>query len=317
MKKTLLLTIAGFFSFAGFGQGQIGNSDMEQWESVATGEEPVNWNSFLSGTGPFASFANDQVESSTDVRPGSTGTKSCRIFSLEIFSIVANGNLTLGRINMGSITPTAPQNYNFSSTADVNFSEALTDHPDSIVFWAKFTPISGSGNARMKATLHTNYDYRDPEDAASSNEVVATAVLNYPSTVGSWVRFSAPFVYSGPAALASQTNILVTFTTNELGGGGTAADEVLIDDVELIYNPAGLTENDNDGIVVSMNNFSNQININTASELDGTYSVYDVMGQIVQSGVISKEISFDKISGVYFVHLISNNKTYNFEILKN
>lgn len=247
MKKILLFTFAGFFSYLGFGQAQIGNSDMEQWEAVTSGEEPVNWNSFLSGTGAWSGFANDQIASSTDVRPGSAGTKSCRIFSNSVFSIVANGNVTLGQINMGSTTPTAPENYNFSKTSDSNFSEALTDHPDSIVFWAKFTPNGPSGDARMKATLHTNYDYRDPEDAAAANEVIATAVVNYPSTGGNWVRFSVPFQYTGPACISGQSFILITFTTNMTAGGGQAGDEVLIDDVELIYTGAP-RDFDGDGV---------------------------------------------------------------------
>ena len=51
--------------------------------------------------------------------------------------------------------------------------------PDSIVFWAKFVPNGHNQNARMKASLHTTYNYRDPEDAASANELVASAVENF------------------------------------------------------------------------------------------------------------------------------------------
>jgi hypothetical protein len=227
-----------------FAQAQIGNSNFEQWEPVVTGQEPVNWNSFLSGTGNFAPFAADQCQPSTDVRPGSLGIKSCRINSREAFSIIANGNLTLGQINMGSTTPASPQNYNFSKTSDANHSEALTDHPDSLVFWAKFAPVVSAGNlAKVKATLHTNYDYRDPEDASSSSEVIGTAQQTFAAT-GGWVRFSIPFDYSGPACINDQAFILITFTTNMNPGGGSADDLLFIDDLELIYSS---TDRDFDG----------------------------------------------------------------------
>jgi len=315
MKKTLLIALISSSVSLSFGQAQIGNGDFESF-GTAFGGEPTNWNSFLSASGTWSGVASDQIAESPDVRPGTTGTKSCRIFSKSTLGIVANGNVTLGKINMGSTTPANASNYNASITNDPDFSEALTDQPDSIVFWAKFTPNGGSGNARMKAVLHDSYDYRDPQDGASATHVVATAVENYPSTGGNWVRFSVPFVYTGPAAV--NTFILVTFTTNETPGGGDANDEVLIDDVELIYNPtSGINEVNNDGIIVSMDNAKNYIKITSANELKGDYTVFNNLGQDIQSGSISSEVEFNGKPGVYFIHLNANNKAYSFEFLKN
>tara|TARA_R110002072_G_scaffold302402_2_gene485134 strand:- start:1804 stop:2877 length:1074 start_codon:yes stop_codon:yes gene_type:complete len=316
MNKILLFTFASCISSFSFAQMQIGNSDMENWETVASDQEPVNWNSFLTATGAFAGFAANQIESSTDVRPGSAGSTSCRIWSRSAFTIIANGNVTLGRIEMGSITPTSASNYNYSVTADSDFSETLTDTPDSIVFWAKFTPINGGDNARMKATLHTANDYRDPEDAASAAYVVATAVLNFPSTNDAWTRFAVPFNYSGPATV--NTNILVTFTTNELAGGGADGDEVLIDDIELIYNPTvGLDESSSNIITsVSMDNEKNVLHVQSSEIVNGEYEIYNTQGKLVQSGAIAKELSFEKNAGMYFVVLNADNKKFNFKILK-
>lgn len=235
MKKFTLsiALLCGMYSNA---QTQIGNGNMEAWENVGSStEEPTNWNSFKTGTGSLSSFGNKQVQQSTSIRTGATGSYCARIWSTSILGAVANGNMTLGQINMGSSTPTSSSNYNFSKTADANFSEAITDHPDSIVFWVKFTPASGNPNARMHAILHDSYDFRDPIDANSLPHVVARAELNYPSTNGQWVRKSVPFVNEGPAT--SVQFLLVSFTTNQTQGGGAANDEVLIDDVELIYNP--------------------------------------------------------------------------------
>jgi hypothetical protein len=374
MKRILLITALTLTSGALFAQQQIGNGDMENW---ANDDEPDNWNSFLTADGSFAFAASDQCDESSDARPGSAGTSSCELFSTSTFGIIANGNVTLGQIQMNSATPTAASNHNKTLTGDTDFSQVLTDKPDSIVFWANFIPNGGSGNARMKASIHTDYDYRDPEDAASTAEVVASAIVNYPATNG-WMRFSVAFDYSG--ASCANDYILVTFTTNEIAGGGDAGDIVRIDDVELIYNPVSTwstIDSDGDGVInadevtdgtdvcdvcdyveasqvtpsalwdaadcdgdgvlngndaqplvglntlsqgniaVSMDNTSNTIIISSIDELNGDYTVYNMMGQVLQTGGVESNIAFDANPGVYFVHIATDNKVYKFEILKN
>jgi hypothetical protein len=236
MKKKLLVFSCAILFVTPFFTQQLGNSDLESWDNLGSAnEEPTNWNSFKSGTGSLVSFASQQIQRSTAVRPGASGSYCARIWSKSTLGIVANGNMTLGQINMGSSTPSSSSNYNYSKTSDANFSEALTSSPDSLVFWVKFTAASGNSMARVNAIIHDNYDLRDPQDANSAPHVVGTASLNYAPTGGVWVRKSIPFNYIGPAT--SPQFILMTFTTNMTPGGGAANDEVLVDDIELIYNP--------------------------------------------------------------------------------
>jgi len=234
-----------------FSQQQIGNGDMETWEAVASDFEPVNWNSFLSAGGPQVGFADNQIEQSSDVRPGTTGTSSARIWSRGILfnTIIANGNVTLGKINMGSTSASNQENHNYTVTGDPDFSEALQDSPDSLVVWVKFNANDGAEEAKVKAVIHDDYDYEDPEDAASGAHVVATAVVEFTSTSG-WVRLSIPFDYSGPSNTPEY--IILTATTNKTPGGGDADDELFIDDVELIYNPAADVDGDGDGVLASV-----------------------------------------------------------------
>jgi hypothetical protein len=267
-------------------QQQIGNSDFELWENVGTDtEEPINWNGFMTAQGGLTWAAAKQCERATDTRPGSSGTYSARVYSRSAaFGIVANGNLTLGRINMGNSTPSSTSNYNVTKISESNFSETLTNSPDSIVFWVKFNAASGSTSARMHAIIHDSYELRDPIDAGSSPYVVATAVLNYPSTNSGWVRKSVPFDYLVQVPSVNPQFILLTFTTNQTPGGGSAGDEVFIDDVQLIYNPTGgggdenlpIVANDanvqtpfNTPIVIDMNNYledpENDIDFSTLS----------------------------------------------------
>lgn len=235
MKKSLLLISVITLVSGSFAQQQLGNGDMEAWTNLGSStEEPTNWNSFKSASGSMAWAASQQIQRSTSVRPGSSGTYSARIWSKSVLGIVANGNMTLGQVNMGSSTANDPANYNWSKTSDANFSEALTDNPDSIVFWVKYTPINTASQARMSVVLHDTWDFKDPNEVGGVHQI-ATAIYNYGTTSGNWVRKSVPFTYTGSAS--ANTFIIATFATNITPGGGNADDEVLIDDIQLIYNP--------------------------------------------------------------------------------
>jgi hypothetical protein len=252
MKKTLLLITALAGTISGFAQTQIGNSDMELWDNATNSSaEPVNWNSFKTASGGLALSAQQAVWRSTNVRPGAVGAYCAQIKCISIFSIPANGNMTLGQVNMGNASATSASNYNWSKTSDADFSEALTDTPDSIVFWVKFTPLNASHEARMSVALHDTYNYIDGYnvDAGSAPHKVAEAQLNYGTTNGQWVRKSVPFVYTGPAS--ANTFILATFATNKTPGVGTVGDEVLLDDVQLIYNPVNQAVVANDDAITT------------------------------------------------------------------
>lgn len=287
MKKSLLALSVGLLPLVGWNQTQIGNGNMESWETVSTGEEPSNWNSFLSAGGSMSWAAGDQCQSSTDVRPGTTGTKSANIFSNSVLGVVANGNLTLGKINMGSAQPANSSNYNSSITADANFSEALTVDPDTLVFWAKFVPANGSGtdSARVSAILHDAFDLRDPIDAGSTSHVVATAIRNF-KTANGWMRIAVPFTYSGPAS--STQYLLLTFTTNKTPGGGSDNDQLFIDDVELVYNGSGASVVE-ETFSLPIKTQNGEISIVNTENVAGQYSVYSLDGKQLFQGDIDKK----------------------------
>lgn len=296
------LCIGLFLSFLSYGQGQIGNSDMELWENVgAPTEEPNNWNSFKTGSGSFASFANKQIERSTNIRSGASGMYCARIWSTSVLGIVANGSMTLGQINMGSTTPANAANYNYSKTSDVNFSEALVDSPDSIVFWVKYTQAGGGNQeARMHAILHDPYDVRDPIDANSQPHVIGTASLNYSQTNGNWERKSVPFTYGVNPGLVPGF-ILITFAANAVPGGGAANDEVLIDDVSLIYNSSSIQENQELNFSVHYNDDLLQIFGQNAGDL----TIFNTNGSVVYTSNKLEKNVIHLNAGVYFVRVNS------------
>ena len=293
------ITIAGFlFTCFSFSAQQIGNSNMELWDNVgASNEEPTNWNSFKSAQGSFTAFASQQIQRSTAIRTGATGQYCTRIWSKSIVGIVANGNMTLGKINMGSGTPSDPANYNISLTSDANFSEALSSSPDSLVFWVKYTAANASDSARIHAILHDAYDLRDPIDANSLPHVVARVEKNYAKKNGSWVRMSVPFDYLAGSPATIPAFLMVTFTTNKTPGGGSANDEVLVDDIELIYNSVGIKEHEPESFYANYDALSG---LKIFGQIHSVH-ILNSNGTLVRSGTADELNGLVLKSGLYFL----------------
>ena len=317
MKRILPIICASALSTFAFSQQQIGNSGFENWEVVESpDEEPLNWNSFLTAGGSLSFAATNQLDKSTDVRSGATGMYSAHIYSNSVFGVIANGNITVGKINMGSASAVNANNYNSSIITDANFSEAMTDTPDSIVFWVKYTPVNAADSARAAIILHDAYAYHDggTVDAASTPHIVATAYLNFISTNGAWVRKSIPFTYSGPAT--TPAFVLATFTTNKIPGGGNDNDQVWIDDVEMKYNPSTASVDElSANTAVFLN--GDQLVISSKETLTGTVAIYAANGQLVQTSDLNSEITFRANPGVYFVQIQSQQGVISKKIIRN
>ena len=320
MKKQYLLSLLMLACTLGFTANaqEINNPGFEDWENLgADAEEPTQWNSFKTAGGSLVGFAQKQLKQSTVVRPGTLGNYSALIWSRSTLGIIANGNITTGKINMGNVVPGDPSNYNATVTTDPLFSEAFSGDPDSIVFWVKFVPASGStdDSARMRAVIHDSYDYRDPSgsDANGPDHVFSAATLHFVKTNGQWVRMSAPFV-PGPASTSAY--MLLTFTTNMTPGGGSAADSLYIDDVEFIYNGAGLSESgagQNNALAITVAGDQLTVNFSFSNEIPGSVNIYNVNGQRLISSKISAGSNNERLDirslkpGIYFLQIRRNN----------
>lgn len=240
MKRILLSLSLLSITLQANSQTQIGNSGFEQWEtSTNENAEPVNWNSFKSGTGGVAFlFGSSTMGKVTQHRPGSTGIYAARIWAKNpIGSTIAQGNMTCGVINMGSSTPSSTSNYNYTDNSSTATSEAFADTPDSIVVWLKYKPTNTTQNdsARVSFVIHKNVNnYKDPNDVSGTN-TVAKAIRNIEYTGGSWRRVSIPFTYVTTPSLGAY--IIATFATHKTPGGGSDKDSLIIDDIEMVYVP--------------------------------------------------------------------------------
>lgn len=254
---------------------QIGNSDFELFHEAkyeeATSEEPDFWHSFMSSTGKFASmvsgtpktFINDVEDDDANVRPGSAGKKSLKVvssvveldFGLVKSKIPANGTITTGRLQAGSMDAASSDNCSFMdlSKTDVDsigdpFEARLNGQPDALKVWVKFKqgPLAKKNReyvyATVSAVITDGTYYQDPEaKGVTYKNVVAKATNNkIESKDFAWQELTVPFDYDTYAANNADTKaILVTFSTNAQPGVGSTdannVDVLCIDDMSLVY----------------------------------------------------------------------------------
>ena len=252
MRKTFAIFAAAVL-LSGAAQAQnhpqITNGDFETW-TFDGANLPNYFNSFQTADGLFSGLAYDknnrQVKRSTDKRPGSPGSYSCSIWSRKVSGVVAQGNLTTGRVHAAAMSATGKNNYNYSDRDGSNTNNGVknpcampfTGRPDSLVVWVKFTPSGTDSShpyAKVTATIHSDFDYIDGyAQTSDSKYVVATAInMTIAKTNGNWKRLSIPFNYKNNGA--QPRYILLSAATNAYPGGGHENDYLYLDDITLVY----------------------------------------------------------------------------------
>ena len=293
--------------------------------------EPVHWHSGGTATGTWAGFLSSQIEQSTHARPGSTGSKSVKLFPESVLGVTANGTITNGRMNAGSMSATGSGNYNYTQRAESAFNTPISQLPDSLTVWVCFRSQSTTDKAQVKAVVHGNADYKlianGTEEPAEMH--VATAVQSFTRTspangAYNWCRLSIPFNNSGPCT--DVRYILMTATTNETPGTGSTEDDLFVDDVLLIYNPtlvmgqlASNSYSPDDAITIpftlsgtmspdNLNASANQV-IAQLSDANGNFSSPTELGRVTTntSGNITAQIPNVPESQHYKIRVVSTN----------
>lgn len=236
---------------------QMPNSDFETWSDK--NKAPRHWHGFESPKGGYAGSAksNTKLVSSKWIRPGSAGSKSALLTCSKILGIIANGTMTNGVLNAGSMSAADASNHSetdLSSTSkDANgdpFSTPIYAKPDAVRFWMRFVQADPSATAdypyaAFNAVVTDGTYYQDPEDKTYHNKVAVAAPNLENMRAGDWRQVTCDFDYAKYASnKADAKAILMTFSTNATPGKGSAvtssfklvkADSVYIDDLELVY----------------------------------------------------------------------------------
>jgi hypothetical protein len=235
MKRVLFLSLCLLLTLlTSQAQYQIINGGFEDWEGSGDSREPVRWSSFMTidlASSLYSSAQAKQIEECTsDLRPGTTGTKCirtwARAFSIIGINIIANGQFTTGRVHAGSTSPGNSANNNYTNTSDPNFNQPMIGKPDSIYFWAKAVLNNSTQEARMSTIIHSNHAMQDPEISANDPYVVARATRNFTQGAQNWVQYKVPFVYTSNNV--TPAFILVTFTTNKTAGEGAGNQSLYV-----------------------------------------------------------------------------------------
>lgn len=247
---------------------QIPNSDFETFHTAThtynkkdyKGTEPDHWHGFNSGLNTATGWSvgvidvalqGDQAHESTDVRPGSTGSKSLLLESNGLSIASANGTITTGRLHAGSSTATNTANCSYMDITD----EAVDDHndpfyttlsakPDAVNVWLKYK-VGARDNknknyvyATVSAVITDGTKYQDPEDTTYENYAAKAQDKKIGGTNGEWKNVTVPFKYEENNVTPKA--ILVTMSTCAQPGGGSKdnndKDQLYIDDFSLVYN---------------------------------------------------------------------------------
>ena len=253
LKQTIHVTFGDNYQlpnsgFEDYRTEQITKLDDSYKQITVNVEEPLNWHSFASATGDFVqaanAFSDPHTYSSDVVRSGATGKKSLLLTSASVFGIVANGTITTGRMQAGAMTAADTKNCAFLSTDNTStdshsdpFYALMDGTPDSIAVWVKFkqgTPNADHPYATVSAAITDGTYYQDPKDKDYTNVVATAKNAQIASNNFEWQRIVVPFKYTGNDVKAKA--LLVTISTNADPGQGSAADNLYVDDISLIYN---------------------------------------------------------------------------------
>ena len=308
---------------------QFDNRGFEQWTNRVN--EPTHWHSGGTATGGWAFMLTSQIEQSSQTRPNSSGNKSVRLYPHSTWGVLANGNITNGRMNAGSTSSTGADNYNYTQRSENAFNTPINQLPDSLTIWVCFRCTSTSEKAQVKAVVHGNADYRIIANGTESPAEmhVATAALSFTRTStanGSytWRRLSIPFNNNGPCT--DIRYILMTATTNETPGSGNSSDDLFIDDLLLIYNPtltmgqlASSSFAPGDAITIpftltgtmspdNLNKAANQV-IAQLSDANGNFTPPTELARVTTntSGSITAQIPNVPSGSGYRIRLVSTN----------
>lgn len=315
-------------------QYQLPNSDFEEGtvQAYKSGKiinyEPKNWHGFptMGGNSTICNTGRkqgDKLRDSNDIRPDSKGTKSVYIKATVVgipylYTQLANGVMTSGRVNSSSGTPDEPaNNYNYSPggtykdnyNKNTNFNPEFTGKPDSMKVWVKFVAKDATINsefpyASVNAVLHNDQRYQDPEATNYSKVKIAGASDLKIGEKGydKWTELTIPFEYYNTADNKKPAYMLVSFSTNTKAGKGTDGDMLFIDDLEFIYN-SELKTATYDKVSLDFSK-SDQVNIN---------KVYDPTRLKVTSNGEGATISrnYDAATGLLTITIKGNDISEN------
>ena len=238
---------------------QIPNGGLEDW--TTSGKVIIPYYTmanpyWCTGNWGTAMLSKNITQSSDDVRPGTTGTKSAYMDSEYIVMKFAAGNLYVG--SWGGMQGTNATVY-FGQPFEFNAK------PKAIRFWAKFNcgtidyadgGVGKKGDPDlckifccMTTDVHTvisadaNSTTFSPSDAniksgdARYKKVLYSAYMETTQSQTEWKQFEIPFTFYGSDPNQVPTHLILTYTCSGYGDffDGSTESWMYVDDIEFVY----------------------------------------------------------------------------------
>jgi hypothetical protein len=288
-----------------YGQ-QLENPGFENWENIGSGYiEPFDWSTIkTSDDTVISTLAPLTYDRSDDAH---TGNYSLKLYNVQVFAnLVATGAITNGRFHAEFDLAAS---YSFTQQDDPRWNTVFTARPDSLVGWFKFIP-KGDDYAQFKVILHVD-SCQLPENGTMDNWVgMAVNVTERGDTIDTWTRFSVPFVYFND----STPEFVLTVINSGDSTTANADSYLLVDDLQLIYGPAGIS---NPGIPESfLINGDGRliIRLDPAEEyIHRWFYLYDVTGHTILSKQLDNEqviLPAGLTQGIYVAVLDGRNRRF-------
>jgi len=291
MKKLYSLLSAALLSFGASAQTVILNGGFETWDAVGTAtEEPTYFNSNKTGTdwapnGPQTCFRDNTTFHS--------GSYSARIETKTFVFAVVNGSLVTGIVNAPTTNKADGYIGTMKSTDASDIRRmAFIGRPDSLVGWYKYTQGGAAEKGKVRAILHMG-NYYDPEAAtsyhpdSSANKIASALFLTPTANVGTWTRFSVPFVYADGR---TPQYIMINTTSSNDQLTSVAGSKLWLDDLAVVYNSGvGIEEAAAQKQSAKAYYFEGNLYVDFLlhNESPSVISVYDVTGKVVASQKIT------------------------------
>ena len=264
-------------------QTTIPNAGFETWTNANTA---TSWSS-VSELSLYFSLSR-----STDSHSG-TYAAQLKTQTIPIVNITMPGICDLGTINLTAQT--------------VEGGTPFTGKPDTLKGFFKYTPVGTDSMLIAIMLTKTNSGIQD---------TIGGGIFTCSSTVSSYTEFALPIYYNTAYTENPDTmNIILLSSATSAGGNGTT---LLVDDLSLVYNPVGISENHAINYKIYPSPASDHLTISTndTKNIPVNVKIYNLTGQEVYNenylNVSNHNINLTAFKeGMYFVKISSNsiNKT--------
>ncbi len=260
-------------------QNPLPNPGFENWETIGAYEEPIDWSSANECSDQISLYA---VGKSTDAHSGSF---SVRMVTLDL----------LGTVKINGVVTTS----DMICTPPYGISGGITydQRPDSIAGWYKYTAVD----------LDTGYVQAILFNGADTIGYAKAATWG---TTSIWSRFSEAIDYTSTATPTLSSVLFNSSWGNGNLNQGFAGSELLIDDVEFIFNPNGIGDHPTAAQwEVYPNPTDGVLHVEFAAGEDAFLTLLDVAGKQVafeRVGETASELDLSALEpGLYVYRLMS------------